>query len=103
LTHPSKDESAAVDYRGCIEVDEVDGRSPVERAAAAFVPDLRRHCAGRTTKSAVDFFAAVGSFEIKRANRNFHRKICDFFAAHGIDSDADLRIAKCVRPIFRRL
>jgi hypothetical protein len=68
---------AAVDYRGCIEVDEVDGRSPVERAAAAFVPDLRRHCAGRTTKSAVEFFAAVGSFKIKRPNRNFHRKICD--------------------------
>jgi len=30
---------AAVDYRGCIEVDEVDGGSPVERAAAAFVPE----------------------------------------------------------------
>jgi len=27
----------AVDYRGFIKVDEVDGRSPVERAAAAFV------------------------------------------------------------------
>jgi hypothetical protein len=26
----------AIDYRGCIEVDEVDGRSPVERAAATF-------------------------------------------------------------------
>jgi len=28
---------AAVDYRGCIEVD---GGSPAERAAAAFVPEL---------------------------------------------------------------
>ena len=27
---------AAADYRGFIKVDEVDGRSPVERAAAAF-------------------------------------------------------------------
>jgi len=46
---------AAIDYRGFIKVDEVDGRSPVERAAAAFVPDLRRHCAGRMTKSAAEF------------------------------------------------
>jgi len=29
---------AAVDHRGFIKVDEVDGRSPVERAAATFVP-----------------------------------------------------------------
>jgi hypothetical protein len=28
--------SAAIDYRGFIKVDEVDGRSPVERAAATF-------------------------------------------------------------------
>ena len=35
---------AVVDYRGC---NEVDGRSPVERAAAAFVPDLCRHCTWR--------------------------------------------------------
>jgi hypothetical protein len=30
--------NAAADYRSFIKVDEVDGRSPVERAAAAFVP-----------------------------------------------------------------
>jgi hypothetical protein len=47
---------AVVDYRGCIEMD---GRSPVERAAAAFVPC----CAGRTTKSAVEFLAALGSVQ----------------------------------------
>ena len=35
--------AAAVDHRGFIKVDEVDGRSPVERAAATFVPDPRRH------------------------------------------------------------
>jgi len=29
-----------------LKVDEVDCRSPVERAAATFVPDLRRHWAG---------------------------------------------------------
>ena len=40
------DSDAGVDHRGFIKVDEVDGRSPVERAAATFVPDLRRHCAG---------------------------------------------------------
>ena len=40
------DFNAGVDHRGFIKVDEVDGRSPVERAAATFVPDLRRHCAG---------------------------------------------------------
>jgi len=42
---------AAVDCRGFIKVDEVDGRSPVERAAATFVPDLRRHSARRTMKN----------------------------------------------------
>src|SRR5262245_1317747 len=31
---------AAVDHRGFIKVDEVDGRSPVERAAATFVPGV---------------------------------------------------------------
>ena len=70
--------AAAVDYCGFIKVDEVDGRSPVERAAATFVPDLRRHCAVQMTKSAVEFFAAVRSFKIKQPNRNFHRKISDF-------------------------
>jgi hypothetical protein len=69
---------AAVDHRSFIKVDEVDGRSPVERAAAAFVPGLRRHCARRTVKSAVEFFAAPSSSKIKRRNRNFHRKICCF-------------------------
>jgi len=43
---------AAIDYRGFIKVDEVDGRSPVERAAATFVPDLRRHCTVQTTNPA---------------------------------------------------
>jgi hypothetical protein len=38
----------AVDYRDFIKVDEVDGRSLVERAAATFVPDLRRHCIVQT-------------------------------------------------------
>ena len=56
---------AAVDHRGFIKVDEVDGRSPVERAAATFVPDLRRHCASRTMKSDVEFFAALGSSKTK--------------------------------------
>jgi hypothetical protein len=32
---------AVIDHRGFIKVDEVDGRSPVERAAATFVPDPR--------------------------------------------------------------
>jgi hypothetical protein len=34
---------AVARHLGC---NEVDGRSPVERAAATFVPDLRRRCAG---------------------------------------------------------
>jgi hypothetical protein len=55
IAHSSKEVSATVDYRG---FNEVDSRSLVERAAAAIVPDLRRHCAGRTMKSAVQFFAA---------------------------------------------
>ena len=55
--------AVAADYRGFIKVDEVDGRSPVERAAATFVPDLRGHCAGRKTKSAAEFFAALRSFQ----------------------------------------
>ena len=42
--------NAAVDYRSFIKVDEVDGRSPVERAAATSVPDQRRHYAWRITK-----------------------------------------------------
>jgi len=54
---------AAIDYRGFIKVDEVDGRSPVERAAATFVPDLRRHCARRTMKSGIAFSAALRSFQ----------------------------------------
>jgi hypothetical protein len=33
--------AVAADYRGFIKVDEVDGRSPVERAAATFVPCTR--------------------------------------------------------------
>ena len=37
-------EVRAAFYRGFNEVDEVEGRSPVERAAAA-LPDLRRRCA----------------------------------------------------------
>ena len=78
----------------------MDGRSPVERAAAAFVPDLRGHCAGRKTKSAVEFFAALGSSKVKQPNRNFHRKISEFWGADGIDSDADVQIARCVRRIF---
>ena len=49
------DGAAAVHYRGFIKVDEVDSRSPVERAAATFVPDLRGHCAGHKTKSAAEF------------------------------------------------
>ena len=52
---------AAVDHCGFIKVDEVDGRSPVERAAATLAPDLRRHCASRPMKSGVEFFAALGS------------------------------------------
>jgi hypothetical protein len=36
--NPVMFETAAVDYRGFIKVDEVDGRSPVERAAATSVP-----------------------------------------------------------------
>jgi len=41
--------AAAVDHRGFIKVDEVDGRSPVERAAATSVPrPPRRHHARRT-------------------------------------------------------
>ena len=90
----------AADYRGFIKVDEVDGRSPVERAAAAFVPDLRGHCAGRKTKSAVEFFAALGSSKIKQPNRNFHRKIGIFELQMGIDSVGDVQIARCVRRIF---
>jgi len=46
-----------------LKVDEVDGRSPVERAAATFVPDLRRHCARRTMKSGIAFSAALRSFQ----------------------------------------
>jgi hypothetical protein len=38
----------AVAYRGFNEVDEVEGRSPVERAAAASFPDLRRRCAAKS-------------------------------------------------------
>ena len=44
--------AAAVDHRGFIKVDEVDGRSPVERAAATFVPDPRRQL-GRSLPLAV--------------------------------------------------
>ena len=40
-------------------------------------PDLRRHSAGRTTKSAAEFFAVLGSSKIKQPDRNFHRKISD--------------------------
>jgi len=41
------------------------------------VPDLRRRSPGRTTKSAVEFFAADRSFKIKQANRNYHKKKLD--------------------------
>ena len=54
----------AVDHRG---FNEVDGRSLVERAAATFVPDLRRHRASRTMKSGLEFFATLGSSKTKRA------------------------------------
>lgn len=39
------------------------------------VPDLRRHCVRRITNAAVEFFAALGSSNIKQPKRNFHRKI----------------------------
>ena len=61
-----------VDYRSFIKVDEVDGRSPVERAAATFVPDPRRHCVRRITKCAVQLFAAVESFKIMPPDGNSH-------------------------------
>ena len=67
----------AVDHRGFIKVDEVDGRSPVERAAATFVPDLRRHCASRAMKSGVEFFAALGSSKTQLESAYFGQ--CDHF------------------------
>jgi hypothetical protein len=92
---------AAIDYRGFIKVDEVDGRSPVERAAATFVPDLRRHCARRTMQSGAEFFAALGSIKIKQSNRTFHRKVSVFELHMGIDSVADVQVARRVRCVFR--
>jgi hypothetical protein len=44
---PLKRKCVAVDYRGGIEVDEVDGRSPVERAAATFLPSCEDPLPGR--------------------------------------------------------
>jgi len=38
-------------------VDEVDGRSPVERAAATFLPKLQRYCALQKTNALFQFFA----------------------------------------------
>jgi hypothetical protein len=45
IRYSFKEVRLAVAYRGFNEVDEVEGRSPVERAAAASFPDLRRRCA----------------------------------------------------------
>jgi len=81
-------------------VDEVDGRSPVERAAATFVPEPRRHCARAENKSTVEFFAAVGSFKIKHPNRDFHRKNFDFKLTMEALWMGDAQIARCVRRIF---
>ena len=67
--------AVAADYRGFIKVDEVDGRSPVERAAATFVPDLRRHCARRTMDSGAEFFAALGLIpKINSLIEKWHKK-----------------------------
>ena len=41
---------AAVDHRGFIKVDEVDGRSPVERAAATFLYPSCRGTSGQMMK-----------------------------------------------------
>lgn len=51
IRYSFKEVRLAVAYRGFNEVDEVDeveGRSPVERAAAASFPDLRRRCAAKS-------------------------------------------------------
>jgi hypothetical protein len=53
---------AAAGYRGC---NEVDGRSPVERAAATFVPTCV-DAVRAANESAVQLSAAVGSFNAKR-------------------------------------
>jgi len=53
---------AAVGYRGLIEVD---GRSPVERAAATFVPDLRRPVPGEQWIPAPSSSPRSGSFQDK--------------------------------------
>ena len=51
---PLKRKCVAVDYRGGIEVDEVDGRSPVERAAATFLPSCEDTLPGRLlTRSSI--------------------------------------------------
>ena len=76
--------TTAVHCRSPALIDGVDCRSPVERAAATFVPDLRRHYTGRTTLSAAEFFAALGSFKInsltETSNENHgwsvHRCLC---------------------------
>jgi hypothetical protein len=68
---------AAADYRGFIKWMKwmAAARWSGLRLLLYLLADLRRHCVGRTTKSAAEFFAAVGSFKIKQPNRNFHHKI----------------------------
>lgn len=65
-------------------------------------PDLRRHCTGQITNSAVEFFAALGSSKIKQPNRNFHRKFLIFEVHIRIHSEADVQCASREGLIFAK-